>query len=204
MVEHVPSQTSQRFLAKEASTEPEEDEAQQPTENEENGAKTSASKTGPEKQNCEKIDTERAGSRRPKKIRSGPSRSYLMQYIEGEKKIGKDDYDDESEENSKERDDHSGNIGGGKSKVQALQGSEEDTNIGINLDDGDADLGGGRKRRRVSKEDIVNAALKKDREEREAAEEERTKVKRQRPKSPLDCLTPGERWEVPVFCSSSV
>ena len=179
-------------MAEEASTEPEEDEAEQPAEN---VAKASASKTGLEKHNSEEIGTERAESWKSKKVRSAPSRSHLMQYIEGEKNIGKEDYADEAEENSKEKDERSGTIEGGKSTVQEV--GEEDTNIGANVDDDDADvpLRGGRKRRRVSKEDIVNAALKKDREEREAVEAERTRAKRQRPKSPLDCLTPRERLE---------
>ena len=175
-------------MAKEASPEPEEDEADQPAENAENGAEVSVPNTVPEKQNSVTNGTEGAEPGIHKKIRSAPSRSYLMQFIEGEKNVGKDDYDDEEaeEENSKEENENCGKIAGGK-------GSEEDTNNGVDVkdDDGDIPERGGRKRRRVSKEDIVNAALKKDREERE----ERTRVKKQRPKSPLDCLTPRERLE---------
>ena len=187
MVKHVPAQTSQPFLDEEASTE-------KPAENAEDGAQTtqSTSLIGAEAHHSENIGTEVAESRKPEKVRSAPSRSFLMQYIEGEKNVGKNDCVHEALE---ER------CGRGEKVAAAQQVSEEETNfmVGGNDDDAIAPERGGRRRRRVSKEDIVNAALKKEREEREAAEEERMRGKKRRrpitPKSPLDCLTPRERLE---------
>ena len=187
MVEHVPAQTSQPFLDEEAST-------GHPAENAEDGAQTaqSTSLIGAEAHHSEQIGTEGAESRKPDKVRSAPSRSFLMKYIEGEKNVGKNDGVDEAVE---------GRGGRGEKVAAAQQVGEEETNfmVGGSNDDAIAPERGGRRRRRVSKEDIVNAALKKEREEREAAEEERMRGKKRRrpitPKSPLDCLTPRERLE---------
>ena len=80
MVEHGPSQTSQRILAEEASAEPKEDEAERPADDANNITDTSASASVLERQNPEQIVNEKAESWKCKKLRDGPTGSYLMQY----------------------------------------------------------------------------------------------------------------------------